>query len=106
MSGKTINFGDKKIKKSVFYKKKKLFNIDDIDANKTLVSKKEPYGTNKSTRCFIGYSDNDVIRPLCIMFPQMIRYVKCFDGNKTMSFKASHKKLLKSILKYGKKLVA
>ena len=36
----------------------------------------------------------------------MIRYVKCFDGNKTISFKASHEKLLKSILKYGKKLVA
>ena len=29
-------------------KSKKLFGIDDVDANKILVSKKEPYGTKKS----------------------------------------------------------
>ena len=40
MSGKSINFGDKKINKSNFYKNKKLFNLNDIDANKKLVSKK------------------------------------------------------------------
>ena len=45
MSGKNINFEDKKIKKSDFYKNKKINRIDDIDVNKILVSKKEPYGT-------------------------------------------------------------
>ena len=45
MSGKSINFQDKKIKKSDFYKNKKVNRIDDIDVNKILVSKKEPYGT-------------------------------------------------------------
>ena len=45
MSGKSINFDDKKISKSNFYKKKKIFNLNDIDANKILVSKKESYGT-------------------------------------------------------------
>ena len=39
-----MNFGDKKINKSSFYKNKKLFKIDDIDAGKKLISKKEPYG--------------------------------------------------------------
>ena len=33
----------------------------------------------------------------------MIGYVKHFDSNKTMSFKVSDNKLLKSIIKYGKK---
>ena len=42
MGGKNLNFDDKKINKSNFYRNKKLFNIDDIDANKILVSKKEP----------------------------------------------------------------
>ena len=37
MSGKSINFDDKKINKSNFYKNKKLFN--DIDVKKILVSK-------------------------------------------------------------------
>ena len=40
MSGKTINFDDKKISKSNFYKNKKLFNIHDLDVNKILVLKK------------------------------------------------------------------
>ena len=33
MSGKSINFEDKKINKSNFYKNKKIFKIDDIDIN-------------------------------------------------------------------------
>ena len=32
----------------------------------------------------IGYHDDGVTRPLCIKLPQMIRYVKCFDSNKSM----------------------
>ena len=37
MSGKSINFDDKKINKSNFYESKKQFNLNDIDANKILV---------------------------------------------------------------------
>ena len=56
----------KKIKKSDFYKNKKINRIDDIDVNKILVSKKEPYGTKNSYKCFIEYNDNGVIKPLCV----------------------------------------
>ena len=38
MSGKSINFDDKQINKSNFYKNKKLFNLNDIHINKILVS--------------------------------------------------------------------
>ena len=95
MNGKSINFEDKKINKSVSYKSKKLFNIHDINVNKILVSKEESYGTKKSLKYFIGYNDDDVIRPLCIKLPQMIGYVKNFDSNKTMSFRVDDNKLLK-----------
>ena len=40
MSGKSINFEDKKINKSSFYKFKKLFKIEDIDINNIPVFKK------------------------------------------------------------------
>ena len=83
MSGKSINFDDKKINKSSFYKNKKLLSLNDIDVNKILVSKKESYGTKNSLKYFSGYNDGDVIRPLCILLPQMIDYVKHFDSNKT-----------------------
>ena len=50
--------------------------------------KKEPYGTNKSIKYFIGYNedDNDTIRPPCTKLPEMIGYVKCLDSSETMSF--------------------
>ena len=95
MSGKNANFGDKKFKKRDFYKDKTVTNIDDIDAKKILVSKEEPYGTKNSFKYFIGYNDNDVIRPLCIKLPQMTGYVRKFEGNTTMSFKISDEQLLK-----------
>ena len=66
MSKKNINFDDKYIKKSKFYKNKKTFQIDDIDVNEILVSKKEPYGTKNALKCFIGYNDNDFIKSLCV----------------------------------------
>ena len=43
------------------------------------VSKKEPYGIKNSFQYFIGYNDNDLIRPLCIKLPQMIGYVRKFE---------------------------
>ena len=69
--------------------------IDDIDINKILVSKEEPYGTKNSFKYFIGYNDNDVIRPLYVKLPQMDGYVKKRDFNVTISFKIRNKQLLK-----------
>ena len=89
----------KKIKKSIFYKNKAINNIEDIDVNNILVSKKEPYGKKNSFKYIIGYNDNDIIRPLCIRLPQMTGYARKFNENATMSFIVKDKKLLK---KYSK----
>ena len=64
MSGKSINFEDKNINESNFYKNTKLFHIHDLDVNKILVSKRESYGTKNSLKYFIGYNDDDVIKPM------------------------------------------
>ena len=63
MSGKKINLDDKKLRKSTFYKNKAINNIEDINVNNILVSKKESYGNKSSVKYFIGYNDNDIIRP-------------------------------------------
>ena len=79
MNGKSIDFDNKNIKKNAFYNKnKKIFNIDDIDVNKILVSKKEQYDKYNSSKYFIGYNDNGVIRPL-YFFPQTTGYINKFD---------------------------
>ena len=59
MSGKSINFDGKKIKKSEFYKNKKVTTTDDADVNKILVSKNKTYDTKNALKYFIGYNDND-----------------------------------------------
>ena len=87
--------GDKKFKKSDFYKNKKVTKIDDTDVDKILVSKEEPNGTKNSFKYFIGYSDNDVIRLLCLKLSQMAGYDRKTEGNTTMSFKIRDKQLLK-----------
>ena len=104
MSGKNINFDDKKIKKSESYKNKKVTSIDDVNVNEILVSKKEPYGTKNALKCFTGYNDNDVIITSCVKLPQMTGYAKKFNENATMSFSVSNKQLLKNHNKIWEKI--
>ena len=104
ISEKNVNFGDKKIKKSDFYKNKKVARIDDTDVNKILVSKKTSHATKNSFKYFIGYNNNDVIRSLCIKLPHMIGYVRKFEGSTTMSFKISDKQLLKKYKRIWKRV--
>ena len=104
MSGKNIKFDDKKVKKKWILQKQKSNSIDDIDINKILISKKESYGTNNSFKYFIGYNDNDVVRPLCVRLPQMSGYARKFDENATMSFKVNNKQLLKTYNKIWEKV--
>ena len=106
MNGKSINFGKKNIKKSDFYNKnKKLFNTDDTDVNKILVSKKEQNGKYNLFKYFIVYNDNDVIRPLYLFISQTIGYINKFEKNKiTMSLMIKDMQLLKTYNKIWKKI--
>ena len=103
---KTKIFEDKKVKKTEFYKNKQIFNIDDIEANKILVSKKEPYGKNNSLIYFIGYNDNDVIRPLRLRLSKMTCYINEFIKNKNiiiMTLRVNDEQLFKKYSKICKK---
>ena len=57
-----------------------------------------------SFKYFIGYNDNDGIRPLCIKLPLMNGYDKYVDSSKTMSLEAIDKKLLKKHTKIWAKI--
>ena len=62
-------------------KNKKPFKTEDIDNSKMLVSKKASHG-KESIKYYLGYNDDDdVTRPLCIKFPQMVGYVKHSKSN-------------------------
>ena len=98
MNGKSTNFDNKNIKKTTStIKNKKIFNTDDIDSNKILVSKKEQYGKHNSFKYFIGYNDNGVISLLYLMLSQTTVCINKFDKNKiTMSLMIKDIQILKN----------
>ena len=87
MSGLSVIFDDKKIKKNIFYRSRKPFDVSDTDVNRIVISKEVVYGTKNSLKYFIAYIDeDDVIRPLLLKLPQIIGYLKEFNDSMTMSF--------------------
>ena len=56
-------------------------NIDQIVASDKFNN------NNNSFRYFIGYQEGEIVKPLCIILPQMSRYIKYFEyGGMNMSF--------------------
>ena len=93
MSSQKINFGDKKVDKKEFYSSEKAILLDSVDLSKIIVSSR--WKLNHTTyKYFCGYLNNDVIKPLCVILPQMNGYIKYFDnGGKNMSFVTDDKKV-------------
>ena len=41
----------------------------------------------KAFKCFIGYQEGEIVKPLCIILPQMSGYIECFEnGSKNIFF--------------------
>ena len=113
MSEKTINFDNKKINRNNFFKTKRLSKIDDINIDKILISKKEANGKKvhlnisllmKIMIILVLYVQSFYIGILCIKLLQMIGYAKCFDNNKTMSFKVTDNDLLEKYTKIWRRV--
>ena len=68
----SIIFDDKKIKKNIFYRNRGSYNVSHIDVDKILISKEVVYGTKNLFKYFIGYFDEDVMRPLLLKLPQIL----------------------------------
>ena len=86
MSSQKIKFGDKEVDKITFYSSKEAILLDSVDLSKIVVSSR--WKLNDIThKYFCGYLNNDVIKPLCVILPEMNGYIKYFDdGGKNMSF--------------------
>ena len=67
--------------------------------------KKETYGQYNSFKYFIGYNDNDVIRPLYLFLSQTTGHINKFEKNKiTMSLMIKDIQRLKNYNKIWKKI--
>ena len=93
MSSQKIKFGDKEVDKKTFYLSKEAILLDSVDLSKIVVSSR--WKLNDTTYIFFcGYLNNDVIKPLCVILPQMNGYIKYFDdGGKNVSFVTDDEKV-------------
>ena len=92
MSLRKIKFGKKEVNKKEFYSSKEAILLDSVDLSK-IVSKKWKID-DKTYKYFCGHLNNDVIKPLCVILPQMNGYIKYFDdGGKNMSFVTNDEKV-------------
>ena len=93
MSGKTLKFDDVEINKNKFDGSKQSI-VDSIN-QWTLIEQHYLTDLNTVTTYSNIYADDDVIRPFCIMFPQMSGFIRYFDDvGKNMSFMIKNDRVL------------
>ena len=86
MSEKTLKFNNIRINKKEFRKSKQAINLDLINVDQIVVSDKSKHN-DEGFKYFIGYQEHEIVKPLCIILPQMNGYIKYFEnGGKNMSF--------------------
>ena len=79
MSEKTLKFDNIRVNKKEFHKSKQPINLDLVNLDQIVVSGGFKY--------FISYKEGEIVKPLCIILPQMTGYIKYFEnGGKNMSF--------------------
>ena len=61
--------------------------------------------SDEGFKYFIGYQDNEIVKPLCIILPQMSGYIKYFEnGGKNMSFMLKDDNVLDKYNKFWDKI--
>ena len=86
MGEKTLKFNNIRLNKKQFQKSKELIELMSVIVGQIVVSDKFKCN-NESFKYFIGYQEGGIVKPLCIILPQMSGYIKYFEnGGKNMSF--------------------
>ena len=86
MSEETLKFNNIRLNKKEFHKSKESIESMSVIVDQIAVSDKSKHN-NEGFKYFIGYQEGGIVKPLCIILPQMIGYIKYFEnGGKNMSF--------------------
>ena len=86
MNEKTLKFNNIKVNKKEFHKSKQVIDLDSAAIDKIVVSDKFRH-SEEGYKYFIGYQENEIIKPLCIILSQINGRIKIFEnGGKKMSF--------------------
>ena len=86
MSEKTLKFDNIVVNKKEFHKSKQPINLVLLNVDQIVISDKIKHNYD-GFKYFIGYKEDDIVKPLCIILPQMSGYIKYFEnGGKNVSF--------------------
>ena len=86
MNKKTLKFNNIKLNKKEFHKSKEPIDLFSVDLDQIVVSDRFKHN-DEGFKYFIGYQKGEIIKPLCIILPQMNGCIKYFEnGGKNMSF--------------------
>ena len=86
MSEKILKFNNIRLNKKEFHKSKQPIDLMSVNVDQIVVSDKFKHN-NEGFKYFIGYQEGEIVKPLCIILPQMSGYIKYFEnGGKNMSF--------------------
>ena len=86
MSEKTLKFNNIRLNKKEFHKSKEPIDLLSVDLDQIVVSYKFKHN-DEGFKYFIGYLKGKIVKPLCIILPQMSGCIKSFEnGSKSMSF--------------------
>ena len=72
-------FDNIEINKKEFHKSIQPIDLNLVDTNKIVISDKFNYSDDGS-KYFIGYKEDEIVKPLCIILPQMSGYIKYFEN--------------------------
>ena len=86
MSEITLKFDNIRVNKKEFHKSKQPIDLMSVNVDQIVVSDKFKH-SDEGFKYFIGYQEGEIVKPLCIILPQMNGYIKYFQkGGKYMSF--------------------
>ena len=86
MSEKTLKFNNIRLNKKEFHKSKQPIDLKSVNVDQIVVSDRFKH-IDDGFKYFIGYQEGKIVKPLCIILPQMSGYIKYFKtGGKNMSF--------------------
>ena len=86
MSEKTLKFDNIRVNKKEFHKSKQPIDLDLVTVDQIVISDKFKH-SDEGFKYFIGYQEDEIVKPLCIILPQRSGYIKYFkNGGKNMSF--------------------
>ena len=86
MSEKTLKFNNIRLNEKEIHKSKKPIDLMSVNVDQRVVSDTFKHN-NEDFKYFIGYQEGGIVKSLCIILPQINRYIKYFEnGSKKCLF--------------------